>query len=72
MKNIIFLDIDGVHIQISVSTENVNTIGGLLNDGCIVSTTAEVVLNIFNNIKYKREYDEKTGYNELVINKCAK
>jgi predicted DNA-binding protein with PD1-like motif len=60
---------DGVHIHISVSDENGNTIGGHLKDGCIVNTTAEVVLNIFNNIKFKREYDEKTGYNELVINK---
>lgn len=60
---------DGVHIHISVSDEKGNTIGGHLKDGCIVNTTAEVVLNIFNKIKFKREYDEKTGYNELVINK---
>lgn len=59
---------DGVHIHISVSDENGNTIGGHLKDGCIVNTTAEVVLNIFDNIKFKREYDKKTGYNELVIN----
>ena len=59
---------DGVHIHISVSDESGNTIGGHLKDGCIVNTTAEIVLNIFNNIKFKREYDENTGYDELVIN----
>ena len=59
---------DGVHIHISVSDENGNTIGGHLKDGCIVNITAEIVLNIFDNIKFKREYDEKTGYDELVIN----
>lgn len=59
---------DGVHIHISVSDELGNTIGGHLKEGCIVNTTSEVVLKIFDNIKFKREYDEKTGYDELVIN----
>ena len=59
---------DGVHIHISVSDELGNTIGGHLKDGCIVNTTAEIVLNIFENIKFKREYDQETGYDELVIN----
>ena len=45
---------DGVHIHISVSDEFGNT-------------TAEVVLKIFEDIKFKREYDEKTGYDELVV-----
>ena len=58
---------DGVHIHISVSDELGNTIGGHLKDGCIVNTTAEIVLNIFDNIKIKREYDESTGYDELMI-----
>lgn len=58
---------DGVHIHISVSDELGNTIGGHLKDGCIVNTTAEIVLNIFDNIKIKREYDESTGYDELII-----
>ena len=60
---------DGVHIHICVSDESGTTFGGHLKDGCIVNTTAEVVLNIFDNIKFKREYDQKTGYNELVIKK---
>jgi len=58
---------DGVHIHISVSDEKGNTMGGHLKDGCIINTTAEVVLEIFDNIKFKREYDEKTGYDELVV-----
>jgi len=58
---------DGVHIHISVSDEQGNTIGGHLKDGCIINTTAEVGITIFDNIKLKREYDKDTGYNELVI-----
>ena len=61
------LSLDGVHIHISVSLEDGSTIGGHLKDGCIVNTTTEVVLMIFEDIKFKREYDYETGYNELVI-----
>ncbi len=57
----------GVHIHISVSDDNGNTIGGHLKNGCIVNTTAEVCLLVFDNIKFDREFDETTGYDELVI-----
>lgn len=60
---------DGVHIHISVSDESGNTFGGHLKDGCIVNTTVEAVLNIFDDIKFDREFDNNTGYKELVINK---
>jgi len=58
---------NGVHIHISVSDETGNTIGGHLKDGCIINTTAEVVLKIFEDIKFTRQYDEETGYDELVV-----
>ncbi len=58
---------DGVHIHISVSDEEGNTIGGHLKDGCIVNTTAEVCLQLFDDIKFTREFDQETGYDELVI-----
>ena len=57
---------DGVHIHISVADEQGMTIGGHLKDGCIINTTAEIVLKEID-IKFKREYDEQTGYKELVI-----
>jgi predicted DNA-binding protein with PD1-like motif len=58
---------DGVHIHISVADEFGNTIGGHLKDGCIVNTTAEVCLLIFDNISFSREFDESTGYEELIV-----
>ena len=58
---------DGVHIHISVSDEDGNTIGGHLKNGCIVNTTAEVCIVIFDNISFSREFDESTGYDELVV-----
>lgn len=58
---------DGVHIHISVSDEEGNTIGGHLKDGCIINTTAEICLLDIEDMKFKREFDEATGYDELVI-----
>lgn len=58
---------DGVHIHISVSDKDGNTIGGHLKDGCTINTTAEICLLEFNDIQFKREYDDTTGYAELVI-----
>ena len=58
---------DGVHIHISVSDEFGNTIGGHLKNGCIVNTTAEICLIVFDNIKFGRKFDETTGYDELVV-----
>ena len=59
---------DGVHIHISLSDIHGNTIGGHLKDGCIVDSTAEICIEIFDNIKLKREFDDSTGYQELIIN----
>ncbi len=58
---------DGCHIHVSVSDASGNVFGGHLKDGCIVATTAEVVLGIFDDIRFVRAFDESTGFNELEI-----
>jgi len=60
---------DGVHIHISVSDEEGKTIGGHLKNGCIVNTTAEVCLLDIEEYKFRREFDQETGYKELVVSK---
>jgi len=60
---------EGCHIHIAVSDEELNTYGGHLKDGCLVNTTAEIVLLELEEYNFKREMDEKTGYKELVIKK---
>ncbi len=55
------------HIHISASDQSGSLIGGHLKDGCIIGTTAEIVILVFDDVEYKRESDLKTGYNELVI-----
>ena len=58
---------DGCHIHVSLSDEDLNTIGGHLKDNCLVNVTAEIVLGEFDEFIFTREYDESTGYKELVI-----
>lgn len=60
---------DGVHIHVSFSDREGNTVGGHLTEGCLVNTTAEVCIIEIGNYKLAREYDEDTGYKELVIEK---
>ena len=45
------------------------TIGGHLSDGCIINTTAEIILNELEENTFTREYDESTGYKEIVMSK---
>ena len=46
---------------------NMQTIGGHLKDNCLVNVTAEIVLAEFDEYEFFREFDESTGYKELVI-----
>jgi len=61
------LSADDLHIHLSVSDSKGKTFGGHLSHGNIVRTTAEVVILAFDDVEYKRLPDEKTGYEELVI-----
>jgi uncharacterized protein len=63
------LSLDRCHIHISVSDENLKVYGGHLKDGCLVNTTAEIVIFELDSYTFNREMDEETGYNELVITK---
>lgn len=58
---------DGVHLHISLSDEKGNVIGGHLMKGCLVNTTAEIVLLEITSYEFKREYDELSGYNEIMM-----
>ena len=61
------MSVDGCHLHISLSDENLNVIGGHLKNNCLVNVTAEIVLAEFENLEFGREFDENTGYEELTI-----
>jgi predicted DNA-binding protein with PD1-like motif len=57
----------GAHLHISISDRDGQTIGGHLVSGCKIYTTAEVVIAEFEDILYKREFAEDSGYEELMV-----
>ena len=61
------LSIHGIHLHISLSDKNGKTIGGHLVDGCIIYTTAEIVIGVSEDFIFARTVDETTGYKELEI-----
>ena len=66
------LSTHGMHLHISLSNKNGQTIGGHLLDGCIIYTTAEIVIGTSEDFIFLRTLDEKTGYKELEIQSTTK
>jgi predicted DNA-binding protein with PD1-like motif len=61
------VSIHGSHLHIAVSDGNGKTIGGHLGPGCKIYTTVEIVIAAFEDVIYKREYAEDSGYDELTV-----
>lgn len=58
-----------MHLHMSVSDNDGNTIGGHLIAGKIF-TTLELVLGTIEGVIFTREIDDKTGFDELVVREC--
>ncbi|WEM43877.1 DNA-binding protein [Photobacterium sp. DA100] len=56
-----------VHLHISVADRLGRVYGGHLQDGSIVSHTAEICLAEYTNLSFSREPDTTTGFTELVV-----
>ncbi|MDB5874936.1 MAG: DNA-binding protein [Ramlibacter sp.] len=59
------LSADGAHLHGSVADANGTVKGGHIMPGCIVRTTAEVVIALLPGWEFRRELDAATGYKEL-------
>ncbi|MBW4564344.1 MAG: DNA-binding protein [Mojavia pulchra JT2-VF2] len=57
----------GVHLHIAIADKQGKTIGGHLDNGCLIYTTAEIVIGASEEFTFKRSFDEQTGYLELEI-----
>ena len=55
------------HLHISLSREDLSTIGGHLCPGCIINTTCELVIAELPGIRFGVEEDPETGYDELIF-----
>ncbi|MBI4120293.1 MAG: DNA-binding protein [Parcubacteria group bacterium] len=60
---------EGCHIHVSLSDKEGNVIGGHLKDDCVVRSTVEVVLGVFDDVVFKRTLDNETGFKELEVEK---
>lgn len=58
---------DGAHLHIAVSDSKGAVIGGHLCAGSLVRTTAELVIGLLPEWRFRRELDPATGYAELRI-----
>jgi uncharacterized protein len=58
---------DGGHLHLAAADQQGCIVGGHLDEGCTVRTTAEVVLGADDRLLFAREHDPATGYDELVV-----
>jgi predicted DNA-binding protein with PD1-like motif len=61
------VSVHGSHLHMSISDGDGKTIGGHFDSGCRIYTTAEIVIAVFDDIVYKRELAEDSGYEELTV-----
>ena len=55
------------HVHVSLANEQLTTFGGHLAEGCIINTTAEIVLLELDSCRFGSAFDPETGYQELEI-----
>ena len=58
---------DGAHLHMSVSDAHGQVSGGHVARGCIVRTTAEILLALLPEHRFSREHDAGSGFAELFI-----
>lgn len=55
------------HLHLALSKEDLSTIGGHVVEGCIINTTCELVIAELPGQQIDVEFDEETGYKELIF-----
>jgi uncharacterized protein len=58
---------DGAHLHMSVADAQGRVRGGHVAQGCVVRTTAELLIVVLPAHRFSREIDSGTGYLELLI-----
>lgn len=61
------LSVNGSHLHISISDSTGHTIGGHLMEGCIVYTTAEIIIQSSTELIFTRKKDGTTAWEELQV-----
>jgi predicted DNA-binding protein with PD1-like motif len=58
---------DGPHLHITVADADGRVSGGHMGPGCVVRTTAEVLVALLPGHRFSRAHDPATGYKELYV-----
>ncbi|SOE93554.1 hypothetical protein SAMN05414139_06337 [Burkholderia sp. D7] len=58
---------DGAHLHMAVSNAEGRVYGGHVSPGCIVRTTAEILIVCLDGVRFSRDLDPRTGFPELSI-----
>jgi len=61
------MGMQGAHYHVAIADPEGKTIGGHLLEGCLIYTTAEIVLGIFPNLTFDRQPCTQSGYPELIV-----
>ena len=61
------LSLQGFHLHIAIADSAGKTRGGHLQEGCLIYTTAEIVIGASQELVFSRVVDEQTGFMELSI-----
>jgi predicted DNA-binding protein with PD1-like motif len=62
---------DGSHLHMSIADGAGRVLGGHAGRGCVVRTTAEVLLALLPDWKFTRQTDAQTGFAELAISRSS-
>lgn len=63
---------DGPHLHMSIADAHGRVLGGHVAPGCIVRTTAEILLALLPDVVLSRAPDAQSGCKELVIQPALK
>lgn len=61
------MSMHGSHYHMAIADSTGRTIGGHLLKGCLIYTTAEIIVQILPQYRFRRELDPATGFRELTI-----
>ncbi|HEY9630705.1 MAG TPA: PPC domain-containing DNA-binding protein [Coleofasciculaceae cyanobacterium] len=57
----------GSHYHMAIADPTGLTLGGHVMPGCLIYTTAEIIIGVLPHLRFRRELDPLTTYRELAI-----
>ncbi|MEO0537919.1 MAG: PPC domain-containing DNA-binding protein [Cyanobacteria bacterium P01_A01_bin.123] len=65
------LSVHGLHLHMAIADGEGQTLGGHMMTGCLIRTTAEIVIGDLDQFVFRRVLDTQTGYRELNIDQFS-